>query len=154
MCSKPSPTHEGTSHDIATLEEFEVDLDRFGGDLSHWAAENRRRAEQLLAVSPAARELLADAQLVDEFLAARPSAPSDNGLAERIFARQRAVDLATASIKVQGRGASVWTLGLRQVALYVAVGIVGLASGWLVMPAQTVYDVSGVFMLCTDVFYL
>lgn len=154
MCSKPSPTHEGPTHETATLDEFEADLDQFGGDLGHWPSERRLRAEQLMAVSPAAREALADARLVDEFLAARPSAPSDNGLAERIFARQRAVDAATASTEVQGGAASVWTFGLRQVALYAAVGIVGLASGWLVMPAQTVYDVSGVFMLCTDVFYL
>lgn len=153
MCSKPSPTHEVLPHDIATLHEFEQDLDRLGGDLSRWPADKSRDAEKLLTGSQAARAALADAQLVDEFLAARPSTCSDNGLAERIFARQRAVDTAEASPPTWLGGRAGWPFG-RQAALYGAVGVLGLVFGWLAMPVQTVYDVSGVFMLCADVFYL
>jgi len=154
MCSKPSPTHEALPHDIATLQEFEQDLDRLGGDLHRWPVAKSRCAEKLLAGSPAARAALADAQLVDEFLAARPSTPSDNALAERIFARQHAMDAAEASPPTWVSVRAAQPFSLRQAALCGAVGVLGLASGWLTMPVQTGYDVSGVFMLCTDAFYL
>nr|WP_298689740.1 hypothetical protein [uncultured Dongia sp.] len=154
MCSKPFPTHEALPQEVTTLQEFEQDLDRLGGDLSRWPADKSHNAQKLLAGSPAARAALADAQLVDDFLASRPSMPSDNALAERIFALQRAADAEALSLPSSVGGRLAWSFGLRQAALYVAVGAIGLASGWLAMPAQPVYDVSGIFMLCADIFYL
>jgi hypothetical protein len=63
---------------------FEDCLDRFGDDLSKWPEADRKAGEAFLATSAEARDLLEEAALLREALAAQPvRAPS--GLADRIL---------------------------------------------------------------------
>ncbi|MGJ5101600.1 hypothetical protein ACQR2D_24335 [Bradyrhizobium sp. HKCCYLRH2057] len=75
-------TRDGRTMDV---REFEDLIDRLGQDLSQWPAEQRQSATDLLASSPDAERLLAEARLVRQALASTPiRAPS--GLAARIVA--------------------------------------------------------------------
>lgn len=68
-----------------TVGEFSDLLDRLGSDLTLWPDAQRSAAETLLAQSPGAAEVLAEAlQLADVIKAGQPKAPS--GLADRIIA--------------------------------------------------------------------
>lgn len=68
-----------------TVGEFSDLLDRLGCDLAQWPDAQRGAAETLLAQSPGASQMLAEAlKLADEIKASQPKAPS--GLADRIIA--------------------------------------------------------------------
>lgn len=67
-----------------SLEAFQHLLDRHGGTLARWPETDAQAAHALLAKSPEARALLADAQLLDTALADTPKAPE--GLVARIMA--------------------------------------------------------------------
>jgi hypothetical protein len=67
------------------VREFEDLIDRLGEDLSHWPAEQRQAATELLACSPDANRLVSEARIVREALSSPPvRAPA--GLADRIAA--------------------------------------------------------------------
>jgi len=67
------------------VREFEDLIDRLGEDVSHWPAELRQAAIDLLASSPDANRLLSEARLVREALTSAPvRAPA--GLVDRIAA--------------------------------------------------------------------
>lgn len=155
MCSMPSPTHESGVRDVVPSElltAFGEDLSRYGAVLARWPAKNRLRAEALLAASPEARADLEDARLVEEFLTSRSVISSEVNLAERIFASQRAIDGAGG-----GRVPRpfFWhSAAMMQAAFIVGVALVGLVSGRWAMSTSTDYDVTGIFMICTDAFYL
>ena len=68
-------------HDFAAL------LDRHGSEVANWAAENRAHARELLESSAEARQLLAEARLLDETLdELLPGAAVPLGLGTRIVA--------------------------------------------------------------------
>ena len=68
-------------HDFAAL------LDRHGSEVANWAAENRTHARELLESSTEARQLLAEARLLDETLdELLPGATVPLGLGTRIVA--------------------------------------------------------------------
>lgn len=60
-----------------SLSELDATLDSFGADLLRWPAPKRAAAEVLLAESPAARKMLADAKVFDALL---DRAPAPDGL--------------------------------------------------------------------------
>lgn len=150
MCSMPSPTHEpGARNDVPLewLSGFDDDLSRYGPAIATWPAESRQRAERVLAVSPAARDDLADADLVEEFLAQRGMHESTGDLAGRIIAAQQ---LLVPALPYRRSQAFV----MLQAAFIVAIAAVGLVSGRWFMEAPADYDVSGIFMICAEAFYL
>ena len=55
---------------MMTLKRFKELTDSYGGESRHWPEELRDEAAALLRVSPQARELLAEAQTLDEALEA------------------------------------------------------------------------------------
>ena len=68
--------------DVAMFEDL---IDRLGEDLSRWPSDQRLAAEQLLAISVAARTLHEEARVLRKALSGPPvSAPA--GLADRIAA--------------------------------------------------------------------
>jgi hypothetical protein len=101
----------------------------------------------MLATSQTAREDLADAVLVEEFLGRRQAADGSRDLAARIIAAQQAHMPAMAKHQPSA-------FVMLQAAFVVAIAAVGLISGRWVMQTQADYDVSGIFMICTDAFYL
>lgn len=67
------------------VSEFEDLIERLGDDLSRWPDAQRLAAESLIATSPTAQALIAEAKLIREALTATPiRAPA--GLADRIVA--------------------------------------------------------------------
>ncbi|CCD97061.1 conserved hypothetical protein [Bradyrhizobium sp. ORS 375] len=81
------------------VREFEDLVDRLGEDVSRWPAEQRQAADALLASSPEARRLIADARLVREALSS-PPVRAPTGLTARILAtasRMAAEDAPPAS---------------------------------------------------------
>lgn len=150
MCSMPSPTHDpGARDNIPSewLSAFDEDLNRYGPVVATWPSESRERAEKILAASQAARADLADAALVEEFLGQRQANDSGRDLAARIIAAQQSLAPAMPSPRPQ----AFVTL---QAAFVIAIAAVGLISGRWIMQGQSDYDVSGIFMICTDAFYL
>ncbi|MGJ4949053.1 hypothetical protein [Bradyrhizobium sp. HKCCYLS20291] len=81
------------------VREFEDLVDRLGEDISQWPAEQRQAADDLLASSPEAQRLIAEARLVRQALSSPPvRAPA--GLTARIVAtasRMAAEDAPSAS---------------------------------------------------------
>ncbi|MBI2253169.1 MAG: hypothetical protein HYU58_00970 [Proteobacteria bacterium] len=146
----PSPTHESGAREILPpewLSAFDDDLSRYGAAVETWPAESRRRAERVLASSVAARADLEEAALVEEFLNRRAPGGGEGNLAERIFSAQR--DL------VPAMPASGWQpFIMLQVAFIVAIAAIGLLSGRWIMTVPADYDVSGIYMICADAFYL
>jgi hypothetical protein len=65
------------------VSKFEDLIDRLGEDMSHWPEGQRLAAGELLASSPEARALLADARTLRQSLT-RPSLRAPAGLADRI----------------------------------------------------------------------
>jgi len=65
------------------IREFEDCLDRFGSDLSDWPSAEREAGKALLEQSAAARDLLAESDLLKAALSA-PATRAPAGLADRI----------------------------------------------------------------------
>ncbi|WP_374652511.1 hypothetical protein [Dongia sp.] len=131
---------------------FGEDLSRYGTALAHWPVGARRRAEDLLSTSAAARAEFEDAKLVDEFLGDRTTLVGDGRLAERILAAQKSLDgIAADPVRPSFRPRQSAAM---QAALFVVVAMAGLGSGRWFMSATAEYDVSGIFMICADTFYL
>lgn len=158
MCSKPSPIHEAkprqsVSSPLLSLDAFEDGLDRYGADFSCWPGDLRAEAERLAAHSSAAKAALADAVLVDDFLASRSEAGSQSDLVDRIMARQRA--LAPAGVPNRHAGLRHrWPSVLGPTLLCVACVLFGAAAGFMIVPTASTYDVSGVLLLTSDTFYM
>lgn len=70
------------------LAEFERLLDVYGGDRTHWPAEARAAAAQLVARDAKARRMLAEAEALDRLLerAPLPGLATEAALADRIVA--------------------------------------------------------------------
>jgi hypothetical protein len=81
------------------LEAFEELLDVHGADLARWPAEQRNRAERLLASSAAAQQLLARAARVAALLDALPDMLPSAELSARI---------AALPVRHPRRGGSAW----------------------------------------------
>jgi hypothetical protein len=146
----PSPTHEPGARNHVPLEwlsGFYDDLSRYGAFIKDWPAENRRRAERVLAASQTARDDLADAFLVEEFLGRRQVADGSRDLAARIIAAQQALKPARVSHRPQA-------FVMLQAAFVIVIAAVGLMSGRWIMQTQVDYGVAGIFMICSDAFYL
>ncbi|MDY0870691.1 hypothetical protein SMD31_02115 [Dongia rigui] len=94
-----------------------------------------------------ARDDLADALLVEEFLGQRPIHESRGDLVGRIIAAQHALAPAMPNQRPAA-------LVMLQAAFVVVFAVIGLISGRWIMQAPADYDVSGIFMICTDAFYL
>ncbi|MGJ4932333.1 hypothetical protein ACQR1I_22025 [Bradyrhizobium sp. HKCCYLS2038] len=81
------------------VREFEDLVDRLGEDISQWPAGQRQAATDLLASSPEAQRLIADARLVRDVLSS-PQVRAPAGLTGRILAtasRMAAEDASPAS---------------------------------------------------------
>jgi hypothetical protein len=68
----------------AQLERLREALDRHGGDLARWPADDRAHAESLTTSNASARELLEQAQRVDTLLLAMPAARASADLRRRV----------------------------------------------------------------------
>lgn len=73
-----------------TEADFEALLDRHGAKRERWPQTERALAATLLAASPAAQRLLAEAQALEDALDVWGRAPQPFGLATRIVANARA----------------------------------------------------------------
>jgi hypothetical protein len=76
------------SNTSMTLTDFERLLDVYGGDRTHWPADARAAAAQLVARDARARRLLAEAEALDRLLerAPLPGLATEAALADRIVA--------------------------------------------------------------------
>lgn len=136
-----------------SLEAFEDGLDRYGADLARWPEALRPPAERLLAESSPARAAWHDAGLIDDFLASRSEAGSQPDLVDKILARQRALAPAEAPA-IHAGFRRKWPNSLGPALLCAAFVLFGAAAGFMVMPAASSYDVSGVLLLTSDTFYM
>lgn len=153
MCSKPSPIHEASPHLPLSLDAFEESLDRYGADLARWPAGQRAAAEQLLAHSAVAKATWDDARMVDSFLETRTASGQQSDLVERVLAAQRAHDAAQAAAGFMPR--RVTRPGLLQAALLCGVFLLcGATAGIFLAPDPVDYDVSGIFLFSSDLFYI
>ena len=112
------------------LQRFRELLDAYGGDPRRWPAAERGPAAELLATSPEARALLAEATTLDRLLdGAPPLAPATLD-AERLIARvtaaaqERPVFQPVGVMRPAGRG-----LWLRAASLAAAT-VIGFVVGW------------------------
>lgn len=71
------------------IEQFEVHLDSFGGQLEDWPAEVRLQADQLLAKSIEAQVLLDQQREIEALLDEAMIVPRPFGLAQRIIERAK-----------------------------------------------------------------
>lgn len=73
------------------LERFELGLDRFGGALDRWPADERSAAEALLARSEAARALLAEMVALEALIPLQVTAVANAGRMPERFMPERAI---------------------------------------------------------------
>jgi hypothetical protein len=105
----------------------------YGADPGRWPVGQRGRAQTLLARSPKARALLAEAQALDAVLLADAKPPADDQLAAAIIARATALPQEPAPASVPPRAivldwsfARLWP----QAAALAAAAVLGFVIGW------------------------
>jgi hypothetical protein len=110
----------------------------YGADPARWPPGQRSRGEALLAGSPTARALLAEAQAFDSLLMADPTPPPDEQLAAAIIARataapqERAPAIARA-IALDWSFSRLWP----QAVGLAAAAVLGFVIGWTdLLPAD------------------
>ena len=103
----------------------------YGADPARWPPGQRGRAEALLARSPTARALLAEAQVFDSLLLADAKPPADEQLVAAIMARTIDVPQERAPAPARGVGLerSLPRLWPQAVGL-AAAAVLGLVVGW------------------------
>ncbi len=103
----------------------------YGADPARWPPGQRGRAEALLARSPTAHALLAEAQAFDALLMADAKPPADEQLAAAIIAR--AIDVPQERAPAPARAiAPDWSLSQLwpQAVGLAAAAVLGLVVGW------------------------
>jgi hypothetical protein len=103
----------------------------YGADPARWPPGQRGRAEALLARSPTARALLAEAQAFDSLLLADAKPPADEQLAAAIMART--IDLPQERAPAPPRAVGLeWSLSRLwpQAVGLAAAAVLGLVVGW------------------------
>jgi hypothetical protein len=136
-----------------SIDAFEDYLDQFGSDVSAWPEPIGRAARNLLAISPTAAAAWQDAKLVDDMLATRSSGPTAPDLVSKIKARQQTLAPAAVAAPWFAAGGKALS-GLRAGLLCGAFVLIGLVAGKAMSPDAARYDVSSVFVFCSDMFYL
>jgi hypothetical protein len=103
----------------------------YGADPARWPPGQRGRAEALLARSPTARALLAEAQAFDSLLLADAKPPADEQLAAAIMART--IDVPQERAPAPARAVALeWSLSRLwpQAVGLAAAAVLGLVVGW------------------------
>jgi hypothetical protein len=112
----------------------------YGADPARWPPGQRAGAEALLAGSPTARALLAEAQAFDSLLMADPTPPADEQLAAAIIARATAAPQERAPAIAAGRAIALdWSLSRLwpQAVGLAAAAVLGFVIGWTdLLPAD------------------
>jgi hypothetical protein len=159
MCSKPSPIHEAkpqasASSPLMSLDAFEDCLDRHGADLAHWPADLAAAGKRLMAENPLARASWHDAGLLDDFLTTRSEASAQPDLVEKILARQQALPMDVIAAHPLRSRWQAMTANSGPAMLCAAFALFGVAAGIFAHPGAISYDVSSIYLICTDVFYI
>ena len=105
----------------------------YGADPARWPPGQRGRAEALLARSPAARALLAEAQAFDALLLVDAKPPADEQLAVAIIARMIDVPQERGPVIAPARAIPLeWSLSRLwpQAVGLAAAAVLGLVAGW------------------------
>lgn len=112
------------------LERFRELMDAYGGDPRRWPPAERASAAELLAQSPEARALLAEAATLDRFLDRAPPMTPATLDAERLITRTTAAAQERPAVPLAGvmrpAGRGLW---LRAASLAAAT-IIGFVVGW------------------------